>query len=472
MQNTQLQEILQKFTKKEIKSFTEYLNSPYFNKKITLILFWEAIKVYAPEFQINETQKEKICYLVSGKSFNAPYYRNLCSDMMEVTLNFLAEEQFHRSPVEILQLKNEILIENGLFGMSEKNIINLSHVIDNSLLSYPAKLNHRIRLDDNTFRLGIRRNRSKHERISKLMLNEAARKRIVDFALGKLFLHILNDYRASKYLKKPFNYREADHYFAIYENGLTSKDDFVTAYYLTTKLIISMEEKYYFDLKEMLVINKVNLPVNELSNLLIGLLDYLALKVETGEMGWRNEMFEIYEFRIKNNLWKLHTDFAYTSLINIVENSLALGKISYTEEMVEKYSPQITKNLRNHLQNLCYAWISFYKGDLTTAHNYLLPIETENVVIKYSIRSLQVMIYFQNGEYQTLSSYIDSFKHFINYNTESIEVEIRKSGITFCNFTSLLIKLKLDPDQKKAAKVRKEVNESKFLMKDWVLRQL
>jgi len=82
------------------------------------------------------------------------------------------------------------------------------------------------------------------------------------------------------------------------------------------------------------------------------------------------------------------------------------------------------------------------------------------------------MIYFQNGEYQTLSSYIDSFKHFINYNSESIEVEIRKSGITFCNFLNLLIKLKLDPDQKNAEKIRKQVNESKFLMKDWVLQQL
>ena len=472
MQNTQLQEVLQKLTKKDLKTFTDYLHSPYLNKKATLVQFWEAIKPFAPEFEIKDDQKENICKMVSGKPYNDAYYRNLCSDMLEITLNFLAEEEFHKSDVDQLQYKNEVLLENKLFSLMEKNIKNLFQAINKSDLSYTQKLNQLIKLDDYIFRLGIRRNRSKHENIAKLMGNEEARKRIIDYALGKLFLHIFNDYRACEILKKPFNYETARHYFAIYENRLGNEDKYVTAQYLTAKLIIEKEERYYHELKQMLIIDRVIPPTIELTNLLVAILDFLAKKVESGETGWNIEMFEIYDLRIKNNLWNLHADFAYTSLLNIVQNSLMLGKIEYAEQIVQKFESQISKNIREHVRNLCYAWISFYKGDLTAAHNYLLPIETENIVIKYSLRNLQVMIYFQNGEYQTLTSYLDSFKHFINYNSEPLGENVKQSGITLCNFLNLLVKLKLDPDQKNADKLKKEIGESKFLMKTWILQHL
>lgn len=472
MQNTQLQEVLRTFTKKELKAFADYLHSPYFNKKTTIIQFWDAIKEFSPEFDINEQQKEQICCMVSGKTYNDAYYRNLCSDMLEITLNFLAEEEFHRSPVDILQFKNEVLLENKLFPLMEKNFKNLFQAIEKSDLSYTQKLNQLIKLDDYIFRLGIRKNRSKHENIAKLMGNEEARKRIIDFALGKLFLHIFNDYRACEILKKPFNYQTAEHYFAIYENRLGNADKYVTAQYLTAKLLIEKEEKYYHELKQMLIVDKVIPPTIELTNLLVAILDYIAKKVESGEAEWNIEMYEIYDLRIQNNLWNLHADFAYTSLLNIVQNSLMLGKVEYAEQIVQKFESQIAVSIRNHVRNLCYAWISFYKGDLNAAHHFLLPIETENIVIKYSLRNLQLMIYYKNGEYQTLISYLDSFKHFINYNSEVLGENVKRSGINLCNFLNLLIKLKLDPDQKNTEKLRKEIKDSKFLLKDWVLQQL
>ena len=85
MQNTQLQEVLQKFMKKDLKTFSDYLRSPYFTKKITLLSFWEEIKEFAPDFEISELQKQQICEKISGKIFSDSYYRNLCSDTVSYT---------------------------------------------------------------------------------------------------------------------------------------------------------------------------------------------------------------------------------------------------------------------------------------------------------------------------------------------------------------------------------------------------
>ncbi|MBP8917435.1 MAG: hypothetical protein KBD42_14150 [Chitinophagales bacterium] len=472
MQNTQLQEVLQKFMKKDLKTFSDYLRSPYFTKKITLLSFWEEIKEFAPDFEISELQKQQICEKISGKIFSDSYYRNLCSDMLEIVINYLAEEEFHNAPHDIAQFRNEALLKAGLFNLLEKNIKQTDLLIDKSQLPHPKKLYQKIRIDDYTINLHIRRNRNKHENITKLMLDVDRPKKIMDYALGKSLLHILNHIRASKIVKEKFDYSFVEHYLYIYEKGLTSNDSFVNAYYLATKIAITGNEEFYFKLKEILFEDDQSLPANDSANLFVVLIDFVFPRGETGERKWLNEMFEIYDFRLNKNFWKLHADFAYTSLLNIIQTSLILGKIQYAEEVIEKYGPLISASVRSHIINLCNAWISFYKGEAEAAHQYLIPIESENIVIKYSLRTLQAMIYFEKGEFQVLHSYIDSFKHFINYNSETIEGVIKTSGLTFCNLMNLMIKLKLDPDQKNADKLRKEILESEFLMKEWFLKQV
>ncbi len=472
MQNTQLQEVLQKFTKKDLKSFSDYLRSPYFTKKTTLLSFWEEIKEFAPDYEIDELRKQQICEKISGKIFSDTYYRNLCSDMLEIVINYMAEEEFHKAPHDIAQFRNEALLNAGLFNLLEKNIKQTDQLIDKSLLPHPQKLYHKIRIDDYSINMHIRRNRNKHENLTKLMLDIDRPKKIMDYALGKSLLHILNHYRASKLLKQTFDHNFVEHYFYIYENGLSSNDTFVNAYYLATKLTTTGNEQYYFKLKEILFQNDQTLPANDCANLLVVLIDFVFPKGETGDRKWLMEMFEIYDFRLNNNFWKLHADFAYTSLINIVQTSLILGKINYAEEVTIKFGPLTSPPVRDHILNLCNAWISFYKGEIEKAHQYLIPIESENIVIKYSLRTMQAMIYFKTANYQVLHSYIDSFKHFINYNTEAIQDVIQKSGISFCNLLNLLVKLKLDPDKKNTERLRKEILESEFLMKEWFLQQL
>ena len=172
MQNTQLQEVLQKFMKKDLKTFSDYLRSPYFTKKITLLSFWEEIKEFAPDFEISELQKQQICEKISGKIFSDSYYRNLCSDMLEIVINYLAEEEFHNAPHDIAQFRNEALLKAGLFNLLEKNIKQTDLLIDKSQLPHPKKLYQKIRIDDYTINLHIRRNRNKHENITKLKVGE------------------------------------------------------------------------------------------------------------------------------------------------------------------------------------------------------------------------------------------------------------------------------------------------------------
>lgn len=218
--------------------------------------------------------------------------------------------------------------------------------------------------------------------------------------------------------------------------------------------------------------NEAGLVSEDLENIVIAMLSCLSEKVESGDSYWYNEMLEVYDFRLKNKLWNLNGNLSYVALFNIVFIALQLNKIQYAEYVVEKYPLYVAANIRKNITDLCLAYIHFYKNDIAAAHKYLVKIETENIMIKYELRTLQSMIYFEQKEYLVLLSYLDSFKHFISYNIDSLEEIISTNRIKFCAYLSQLVKVKTDPDKKNEKKLKAEIEADQFLLKDWLLEKL
>ncbi|MBC8048226.1 MAG: hypothetical protein H7Y00_15610 [Fimbriimonadaceae bacterium] len=472
MQNTQLQEVLRKLSKPALKKFSEYLASPYFNKKKTLTDFWGTIKNYAPDFNIDEVEKQKIFSLVFAKKFNDAYYRNICSDMLSALLHFLTILSFEENEYLISETKVEKLIDYGLYELTEKQLKLVQKNLEKTTGRYFDKLKHRIWYRDKEATLKIRRSRNKHEEVAKFMFENNNHKAIMDHTLVKCFLIFLNQHRAAMASGNVFDFAEAKKYLTIYENGLHTNDLFVRCYYLLAKLTFLQDDHFYPELKKLILQKKTGYNNKDMENIIIGLLSYINEKSENGETYWYNELHEIYDFRLKNQLWNLNGNLGYTSLHNIVFIALQLDKIKYAEDIIKKYAQYVDISIRKHVTDLCLAWVEFYKGNAETAHEYLLSIETENMMIKYELRTLQSMIYFEKEEYLALLSYLDSFKHFIAYNSDSLEGSISSTRAKFCNYLSQLTKLKMDPDKKHVVKLKSEIEADSFLLKGWFLKHV
>ena len=93
MLNTALTDILKTFSKEDLKKFGDFVASPYFNKKNTVIKLWDNIKQYYPEFK-NKNLKKEIVWesLYSGKVYNYGVMKNLIYDLNQLVEKFLEEE--------------------------------------------------------------------------------------------------------------------------------------------------------------------------------------------------------------------------------------------------------------------------------------------------------------------------------------------------------------------------------------------
>ncbi|MFN0276815.1 MAG: hypothetical protein ACKVPJ_13795 [Chitinophagales bacterium] len=464
--------MLQKLQKEDLNRFSDYLLSPYFNKKKVLCNFWDALKKYAPDFIFDEKQKKQVFTAAFHKTFNDAYYRNICSDMLSAVLHFLTIKSFEKNNQLVSETGVDMLIEKELYELADKQLKLAQKNSEKTTGRYIDRLKNRIWFNDKETTLKIRKSRNKQEEIATYMYENTGYKKIMDYMLVKCFLQFLNKQKAASSSGIQSITREAEKILAIYENGLHSGDLFVKYYYLVTKIRLLKDDSRYPELKKLLMKNEAGLVSEDLENIVIAMLSCLSEKVESGDSYWYNEMLEVYDFRLKNKLWNLNGNLSYVALFNIVFIALQLNKIQYAEYVVEKYPLYVAANIRKNITDLCLAYIHFYKNDIAAAHKYLVKIETENIMIKYELRTLQSMIYFEQKEYLVLLSYLDSFKHFISYNIDSLEEIISNNRIKFCAYLSQLVKVKTDPDKKNEKKLKAEIEADQFLLKDWLLEKL
>ena len=472
MRNTLLQVVLKKLTKQQLKRFEDYLKSPYFNKKKIILNFWELIKPYAPEFDISDTQKEAAYFSVFKKPYNDSNFRNLCSDLLQLLLDYLMIDNFESKEFAKQEYKLNALSNLKLIDLLEKQLNSIEKQFSVSNLPYSQKLKDRLWINDYRKKLAILQNRTHLEKASADILKTSGTAQLMDYAITKSFINLINYHRATQISNEPFEHELAKKLFQIYENGLCSEDKYVHAFYMLAQLIIYQNEKYYLPLKQIITSNDYITNIADKENIIIGMLAFLNEVLEKDNRRWRIEIFDIYDYRLQNNIWKIHGELAYTSFKNTIENALALNKSDYANAIVEKYATHLHPDIRNDVTNLCKAFIAFYEKKYEYAHTLLIPIQTENIMIKYELRILQSMIYFEKKDYLTLLSYIESFKHFIVYNKALIETINHTNAIKYCQHLTQLTKLKLDPQKKNFSKYYSEVAADHFILKDWIIKNL
>ncbi|MFN3939036.1 MAG: hypothetical protein ACK4IY_00525, partial [Chitinophagales bacterium] len=390
----------------------------------------------------------------------------------EAAYRFITLESFESSKVSAMEYRLTSLKELNLTDLLEKQTLTAEKLNETSELRYFQKLRDKIWLVDFKLSVAIRKNRTKLEMAAKTILQINPYQSLLDFAMAKSYNHLLNRHRAFYQVKHAFDYQEANKLFAIYESGVCSDSKFVRAMYLLAQFVVLEKTEVYPELKSIVFNKKLITSAADQENILIGMLGHITKQIEKENDSWRIEMFDIYDYRLKNNLWSIHGELAYTTLINIVHNAIFLKKEEYAEETVIKLAAFIPAHIRNDVTNLCMAIIHFHKKNIDESHALLVSIQTENIVIKYELRTLQAMIFFARQDYITLLSHLESFKHFIIYNKSLVEEVFMQAAAKFCNYLMQLCKLRLDPNKKNVEKLRKTIEADRFFLKQWLLENI
>ncbi len=439
MHNSSIISLLKSFTPKEIMEFKDFLSSPYFNKKKSLIRLYEIIRDHYPDF-IGESVSKRNIYtkLFPGKAYNDNNLRVHIHSLKELATAFVAYRTFEDNKAEFDFRKLVGLIDKNQYGGLDKSI-SKQHEYLNSTGLLSEELNYcKFRLENESiFFLS-----KSHFGIFEKVLDK------IDFVKAhgylssyyyikstRLFINMLN---LQLIYNKKFNTESFERMIATIDKNIFVVSPVLEIYYSIVKLFDpEASEEYYFRSKEILRRISPGLHFDDINEIYINLTNYCNRKILSGDVKFKREKFELYkeEIELKSHHVKGYLNSVFYK--NLVILALDLKEFAWIKKFMNEYKDKLPESSRNNTYFYCMALYEFNMKQFEKSLEFLSKIKFNEIYLKYDSKVLQLMIYYELKAWESLVSSMEAYRQFLSNN--KLLTETRRSP--YVNFHKFLVKL-------------------------------
>lgn len=480
MLNSTLLNILSKFSSKEIKEFGEFINSPFYNKNDNVIKLFNYLKKFQPDYNDKKLEKEYVYKkLYSKGKYNDGFMRTTIFNLGKLAEDYLAHINFTKDDlkkgISLLDELNERKLEKVFlkyFKEIEEDINNLKNRgEDYYYLKYLLQRQMEIYTDWSKFK-------------NKDFINytQGVNTYIDDDLTCYYLAKVLNHYRfildRTNYVPMEYNSEfvdmlidyllKKDHHF---------KDKAVIKLHLYEVLLQKEgNEDHYKILKEVLKNDKDELSHSDLYSLHNILQTYCIGKVYDGEEKFGKERTDLYKICLERKLYAATEHIYFDDLLfaNIALTSIRTGEHEWANKFIEEYKGLLSPENSEVVINYTLGRISFSRNEHETALKLLNNIKTiKHIQFKLPIRDLTLMVYYELGMFAQSNYQIDSYRHFLVNNKQSLS-EARYSRISlFLKFYTKLVKAREKQNLPDLKKLRDELQENtNVLERSWLIKKI
>ena len=471
MLNSSLTEFLKLFTKEEMKSFADYVDSPFFNKKSSITKFFKSITVFYPDFNDESLGREILWKsLYPAKPYNYGVMKNLIHDLTKLAEDFASQSRIkknhslHRSELlkflcskdnpkliskysERITKEKKDILTNNLFD--EFEIEKTKAQIFYSLLSDRQKAEPQKEFDFATELL------------------------LVSF-LSELFEHYSMINEVNKIHKVSIETPLLNEALELVENyDKFLKHEKISAYYYL--LMSEKENKSEFFTKAMKTLTDMSNDSDPrfLYYLWVNLANNLAFRFHEGDMSAQRELFELNKLIIEKGICHPEgKNKIYAVNFNTIYNIAAtLKEYEWAFEFVNQHYVLLEEDIREDMRNRCLADLSFRSNNFEATINHLGNIKKiPDPHMKIYVKMLTVMSYYELGYLESSISALDAFKHLLK-NEKRLQEVIRKKYEKFIRAFTLLVSAR-EGDKSAAEKFRMYVEKTDGITSlNWLLRK-
>jgi len=473
MLNTSLTDILKTFSKEDLKGFGDFIVSPYFNKKNTVIKLWDNVKQYYPDFK-NKNLKREIVWesLYPGKEYNYGVMKNLIYDLNQLIERFLEEEmladnKYNRGLQLFYNLSDRDLGKLSLskYKILEEKLLNMKHGADRysklSELKWSAET--AMGSTDRKINSGV-------YEISEYM--------ICNFLIS--LFKVYNNIAAEKLSNKEsrtYNLLEdflgnlkIDRILESIKKNSPEDHNIVNIFYNMYKAlsVINKSESFY-NFKDSVLENDHLLDESERKNLYACLWTSLSYNKAV-----KNKPFEFNEIMKIQHSKNLLVDQA--GIINTRKYSLgiriaAMAKdFDFLKEFADSYLKCTRPSARENMTLYGNAYLHFAKCEYGKALETVNKINFDITAFKYEIKNLQIMLFYELNEIESLMYALDSYKHFAS-NNQFVSESARDNISRFIGYVNALCKLKEKQDKIKIQMLTEKISNDNLNTKYWLLEK-
>ncbi|MBK9404518.1 MAG: hypothetical protein IPN57_08295 [Ignavibacteria bacterium] len=484
-------EIISTFSKEDLDLFSDFLKSPYFNKIKNAVKLYTEIRRYAPGFDNENIDKEKLWKKIfPGKEYNYGTMKNLIHEFTRLAEKFVTNEIYKKN--EIQEFSNLYL---GLFQRKLYRILDTKDYYlknkfsDEALTKYSRDVPEFYYHLTNVYLIKMWRNYFND------MKTDNAQDRIstAESYICSIFMNLVTIYSTIKAYEvndkaetinlnsiemiltsiSDKTYKEI---FAHIRETSEIKYSILNAYFLGFKTMLHKGSVIdYSNFKKYLLNNSRLISATTLRNL-TSLLDNALYFVNSSDFDKKKELYEIFSFKLSRNIFLQNNEelaggiFHYWSKLFFSEN-----KITEFEEFIKKYGDRIAEKDRKDILYLANAQLLFMKCDYDRSLEELSKANFDEFELKIVMKKMQLMINYEQCSYESFLNSFDSYKHFLRnakFSESILRDTQKKRAKEFFDGINELFRLRTKYDGFNAKKLNKDITEKNIDHKKWFLRKL
>ncbi len=470
-------EILKTFTREDLKEFGLLVQSPFFNTNQSVIKLYEQIKKVYPQFDEKSLDKNLLFEKAFGKiRFDDSFFRMTVYRLMELVKEYLIHGNMQRNSL----IKETLLLD-------ELSLRELNTTLLKSVNSLDKKIEKQKVKEANAyfakFRLEYYKNEVKAHNTKMITYKDALDK---DLMLEQENLNIFFFISSLKFFQYYLNQKNFVVNTDGYPDYMNSVMDFLKhnseylnvpvlkVYYNIVLMFITNNDKYFFELKNILFENKDDISYNEKFILISTLRNYAQRNYNNGNEEFKSYMIDLLKFSIEKNLLTPFEHGKYISemrFMNIVWAGIRSKELDWLEKFIKKFIDRIEPDKKQYVLAYGTAGIEFEKGNFNKALEILSKSgPVKNVFYKAAIKQLTLMIFYELKWFAQSTDLLDAFSHFIRTDKLLPEMYIIKCN-EFINYYNRLLKLN-DNKGKNSLDTAELISELEKTSEAWILKKV
>ncbi len=469
MNKSSLIEAFRTFSPKEIKEFSEFVSSPFFNKNVNVVKLFEFIRKNYPEFDPVKIEKEKVfAKLFPGKTYKDSTLRLLMYYLYELVEKFLAYNRFNSDKYYHKDVLLDELFERKLFKDYEKIIEQANSDLDGLTVRDSYYFRNRYEFAEHKLSYLAEIYMGKYEKYLTRENIQLFSDNITYFYL----ISVLKYYAITLNTMYLYNVKVDT---SIFENILNNfrieqfKDvPMITIYFRVIMLFLRPEdEENYYRLKELIIKNEEIIGPT-IGDLYINLENYCARCLRQGDQKFLAESFDIYEMELKKKTYLQNGIMPNSFFSSFVVTAAKLKKFGFLRNFINEYKGELNEISREAYYFYCMSFLEYEEGNFEKALEYLAKSKPEEVYLKMDLRILQCRIYYSLVWNVPLQSLLDTFKKTVQNNKYITDMR-KEQYYKFIKYTNQMNNIRYKEDKAAADNLVDELKaDDYFAYKLWV----
>jgi hypothetical protein len=409
MQKSHLIQVLRTFTKKEIKDFRKWVQSPMHNLREDIVQLLDYL--ISNEHLTNDEKLDKALIfkvLFPNEKFDDARIRQTMFFFSECLDSFLIYQKF---------LEDEARQQGLLAAAYRKR--GLNKAFKKTTSAFIAKkeaskfYSDELYIADYDIQKEIFDYLNQHERSENT--NFDAMQIALDnyYLINKMRLACVALYHG-KVFKVSYHLTLIDEIQAFIQLK-EIKEPLILAYYTVLQTLQYPENELHFrHLLEQ--INQFTTQftwkdANEIYSLAI---NYGASKLNQGKSEYRRDVFNLYKNGIQNGVFMTNGYISPYNFKNVVTLGIHLQELDWVEKFIAEYAEKLEPEQRKGVVDFNLAMLYYTKKDYRKAQRLLASFEVDDLLITLNAKFLLIKIYVEEQEFDLLDTHLSTMRVYLN----------------------------------------------------------